>query len=579
MKQTLRAAAALVRFAAPLLFLSTVFTQVAGQSSSPFQPISSGYGANGTFQIREDKFPSPEFTSENVHVFRPVGVTEKVPVLFFAPGYSNTDPAEYRDLIRHVVSRGYALVFSPFQLVSLSLTPHEKRYDTIFTGFEEAVSRYGASFDMDRVGFVGHSYGAAASFAMCLRGIAKGWGNKGLLVYSMAPWYAFELDAKRLVNFPSHAKLVMQIFENDTICDHRMAKEIFEGINLPASEKDFLMLRSDERQGYKLEAEHSTPSNGQIDALDYYGIYRPLDALADYAFAGAEAGKRIALGNGSAEQRRMGQWPDGTAVREMIAGDCVAITRSSTSFLFPDTGRTPGLATVSAASQKTGPVAPALLVTGYGKELSASAQVADGGPKAELNGTSMRVKDGACREWAAPMFFVSPAQVNYLIPADAALGNGTVTVYNAAGAVSIGPLQINRVAPGVFSADATGQGIAAASVLRLRADGSLGYEKAVQFDAVQRKFVSVPIDLSAPNDQVFLLLFASGIRNRSALAGVSIEIGGVPVDVLYAGEQGTFSGLDQINLRLPNSLAGRGEVDVVMKVDGIAANVVRVRTK
>ncbi len=579
MKQTLRAAAALVRFAALYVFLSISFTQIAGQSASPFQPISSGYGANGSFQIREDKFPSPEFTSENVHVFRPEGVTQKVPVLFFAPGYSNTDPAEYGDLIRHAVSRGYALVFSPFQLVSLSFTPHEKRYDTIFTGFEEAVKRYGASFDLDRVGFVGHSYGAAASFAMCLRGTAKGWGKKGLLIYSMAPWYAFELDAKKLVNFPAHTKLILQIFEDDTICDHRMAKEIFERINLPASEKDFLLLRSEERQGYKLYAEHSTPSNGQIDALDFYGIYRPLDALADYAFAGAEAGKKIALGNGSAEQRQMGLWPDGTAVREMIAGDCVAVTRPSISFLFPDTGSTAGLATVSAASQKAGPVAPALLATAYGKELSASALVADGGPKTELNGTSLRVKDGACREWAAPMFFVSPSQVNYLLPAETAPGNGAATIYNAAGAVSIGRLQINRVAPGLFSADATGQGAAAASVLRLKADGSLGYEKAVQFDAAQRKFVSVPIDLSAPNDQVFLLLFASGIRNRSALAGVSIEIGGLPVDVLYAGEQGAFLGLDQINLRLPNSLAGRGDVDVVMKVDGFAANVVRIRIK
>ncbi|MBL8168727.1 MAG: hypothetical protein JNJ50_11265, partial [Acidobacteria bacterium] len=40
-----------------------------------------------------------------------------------------------------------------------------------------------------------------------------------------------------------------------------------------------------------------------------------------------------------------------------------------------------------------------------------------------------------------------------------------------------------------------------------------------------------------------------------------------------------FVGLDQINVPLPRSLAGRGEVDVVMTVDGVAANTIRIRIK
>ncbi len=549
------------------------------RSQSPFQPISSGYGANGLYTVTEDKFPSPLYERENVHVFRPAGVTAKTPVIFFAPGYSNNDPDEYESLINHIVSRGYALVYAPFQLLSISFTPQEKRYDTIFAGFEEAVKRHGVSFDLTRVGYAGHSYGASAIFAMSLRGLQKGWGKDALILYPMAPWYFFEITTKQLVNFPSHAKLVMQVFETDGVCDHRMAKEIFERINLSSSEKDFLMLRGEQRLGYKLDAEHGTPSGGTIDALDYYGIYRPFDALADYAFYGSQEGKRIALGNGSAEQRFMGTWSDGQPVREMLAGDCVPITRPSTSFLFPDTGSTPGFTTVSAASLMPGPLAPDSIVSAWGANFSASALIAENGPQLKLNGTVVKVKDGVCNEWLSPLFFVSPAQVNSLVPSNAAVGNAAISIFNEAGAVSIASVQLNSVAPGLFAANANGQGVAAASALRVKPDGSQKFEQAVQFNIEQSRFVAVPIDLTIGDDQVFLLLFGSGIRYRDTLGNVTATIGGLPVEVLYAGPQGGLPGLDQLNLRLPKSLAGRGEVDVVLTVEGKQANRVKVSFK
>jgi uncharacterized protein (TIGR03437 family) len=53
----------------------------------------------------------------------------------------------------------------------------------------------------------------------------------------------------------------------------------------------------------------------------------------------------------------------------------------------------------------------------------------------------------------------------------------------------------------------------------------------------------------------------------------------VDAEVLFAGAAPGFVGLDQSNVRLPRSLAGRGEVDVVMTVDGKAANTVKVVIK
>ena len=46
------------------------------------------------------------------------------------------------------------------------------------------------------------------------------------------------------------------------------------------------------------------------------------------------------------------------------------------------------------------------------------------------------------------------------------------------------------------------------------------------------------------------------------------------MEVAYAGLQGGFSGLDQVNLKLPRSLAGRGEVQIALAVAGWVANVV-----
>lgn len=570
-----------ILFALPLALSLIPAIQAQSTAQSPFQPIPSGYGANGPFAVTDEKFASPLYDRENVHVFRPAGATAPTPVIFFAPGFANNDPVEYKPLINHIVSRGYALVYAPFQIVSGDITLHKKRYDTIFAGFEEAVKRYGASFDLARVGYAGHSYGGSALLNMTFRGLERGWGKDGLFLFVMAPWYYYEMSLSQFVNFPQHAKVIVQVYEQDGVCDHRVGKEIFERINLPASEKDFVMLMREERLGYKLEADHGTPSGGGQDAHDFYGVYRLLDALADYAFTGKQEAKRIALGGGSAEQRFMGLWPDGKPVRELFAGDCVTVTRSSLSFLFPYSPTTIGVTNVSSASFKaeTG-LAPDSLASALGTNLSKyPLENEEPIPPLKLNGTIVKVRDSACVERLSPLFFAAPTQVNYLVPAGVANGAATITVFNEAGAISVGTAQINTVAPSLFGANSNGQGVAAASVLRIKADGSSVYERAIQFDTGLARYVTLPIDLGDPNDQVFLLLFGTGFRHRQSLSGISVTIGGVPLEVLYAGAQGGFFGLDQLNLRLTRALAGRGEVDVVLKVDGRTANTVRVNIK
>ncbi len=232
---------------------------------------------------------------------------------------------------------------------------------------------------------------------------------------------------------------------------------------------------------------------------------------------------------------------------------------------------------VSAASYKGERLARESIVAAFGSGLATATQASDTTPlPTTLAGTVVVIKDSAGDERNAPLFFVSPNQVNYQIPPEAAHGTTMITIKSGDGKVATRTAQISPLAPGLFTANASGQGVAAAVVLRIKGDGSQTYEPAAQFDPAQNKFISLPIDLGPQSDRLFLLLFGTGIRHRGALADVSAKIGGVDATVSYAGTQDNFIGLDQINIELPRSLAGRGEVDLLLSINSKPANAVKI---
>ncbi len=241
------------------------------------------------------------------------------------------------------------------------------------------------------------------------------------------------------------------------------------------------------------------------------------------------------------------------------------------------TGR--AVASVSAADYIGPALAAESIAAAFGAELAA-VEVAQTLPlPTALAGTTVKVRDGKDVERLAPLFFVSPSQINYQIPAGTADGIATVTITNANGVVSSGLIQVEPTRAALFTADASGRGLAAAYVVRVKPDGTQISEPVIRFDSVTNKFIAVPIDLSSEPDQVVLVLFGTGARNRKSLNSVKVVIGAVDCPVQYAGAQGGFVGLDQINAFLPRSLAGRGEVDVILTVDGRMANTVKIHTK
>ena len=72
---------------------------------------------------------------------------------------------------------------------------------------------------------------------------------------------------------------------------------------------------------------------------------------------------------------------------------------------------------------------------------------------------------------------------------------------------------------------------------------------------------SAAIDMGPDTDQVYLVLFGTGIRYRSSLSNVTVDIGGAFASVEYAGAQGTFPGVNQVSLTIPHgNLAHAGAV-------------------
>jgi uncharacterized protein (TIGR03437 family) len=238
------------------------------------------------------------------------------------------------------------------------------------------------------------------------------------------------------------------------------------------------------------------------------------------------------------------------------------------------------ITSVSSANYRGERLTTEMITAAFGTGLANTTLAATSVPlPVELGGTAVRIRDAGGTERAAQLFFVSPNQVNYLIPAGTGEGNARVTITAQDGTVSSGNISIGRVAPGLYTANASGLGLAAANVLRVKADGMQVFEPITRFDPSQGAFVPIPIDLGPSNEQVFLLLFGTGFRNLSALSAVNVTVGGVDAPVFYAGPQGSLIGLDQLNVLIPRSLLGRGLVDLVVRVDGQTANTIQVAIK
>jgi uncharacterized protein (TIGR03437 family) len=221
-------------------------------------------------------------------------------------------------------------------------------------------------------------------------------------------------------------------------------------------------------------------------------------------------------------------------------------------------------------------VAPGSLGTIYGTNMAQTTQQAASLPlPTTLGGVSIVVKDAAGNPGTASLLYVSPSQINFLIPQGLATGVASFTISNGAGASVTAMGAVGQVVPTLFSMAGTGTGPVAATALSIGGGSPATSSPVSLFNCNSLPCQALPIDLSGSNP-VYLTLYGTGIRNRSSLDNVLVTINGIGLPALYAGPQPNFAGLDQINVQLTPALRGSGVSNIVVKVDQHQANIVTV---
>ena len=180
----------------------------------------------------------------------------------------------------------------------------------------------------------------------------------------------------------------------------------------------------------------------------------------------------------------------------------------------------------NAASYSTVALAPDSIASIFGSNLATSEKPAETTTlPTSLAGTTVNVIDSANVERLAPLFYVSPRQINLLIPPGTAPGKARLLVTAGDGALALGEIMIQSVSPGLFAANADGAGAGAAYVVRVKADGTQIYEQILQLDAGLGRYVAIPIDLGPAGETVFLVMHGTGVRG-AAHGTVRAQIGG-----------------------------------------------------
>ncbi|MDQ1525326.1 MAG: large repetitive protein [Pyrinomonadaceae bacterium] len=162
-----------------------------------------------------------------------------------------------------------------------------------------------------------------------------------------------------------------------------------------------------------------------------------------------------------------------------------------------------------------------------------------------LGGASLTVNG---RE--AQLFYASPTQINFHVPAEIETGTAQVSVRNHDGHESRASVTVLRAAPGVFTENGDGSGAA------------------VALDA--QTFLRSPFDpVDAADHARRLIIFSTGVRHAES---IGITIGGRALTVENILPSPDLPGLDEIHVLLTRALAGAGSVPLVVRADGREGN-------
>lgn len=223
-----------------------------------------------------------------------------------------------------------------------------------------------------------------------------------------------------------------------------------------------------------------------------------------------------------------------------------------------------GATVVNGASyQQT--VAPGAIVSLFGDNLAGTTQALTG---ATLPSSTPDVTV-YFNNIPAPLFYVSPKQINAQVPYGLGNGNVTVTVKRANSAAS-STVQVNAAAPGIFTTTQSGTGMGAI----LRADDN--QQVTINHPATRGSYISIYCtglgQLNAPIQEGTLAPAAAD----STVVTPQVTVGGSNATVTYAGIAPGFVGLYQVNVQLPTNVQTGGAVPLTITANGVTSNTVTV---
>ncbi|MDE1150147.1 MAG: hypothetical protein PW843_26635 [Azospirillaceae bacterium] len=263
-------------------------------------PAGLGGAVDGPYGMVTQVVPDPAFPGQDILVLKPEGAPGPSPVILLAHGYGPNRWTFYEDMIRHLVSRGAVVVYAPYPLLG-AMGPLG-RYDILWAGFQAAVAAAGPAMDLTRVGIIGHSFGGGAvPFLAHHAFVEQGWGRRGAFTLMLAPWYAYGTDDAQMAQLPANVLQGWQVYDGDTVNDHRMAVDLYRHAPTGAGRYFFQVNSGDLRWpggpagGCPLTADHLTPNRDNAPLLKRLAVLPVADALADQAFVpSAETANHLA---------------------------------------------------------------------------------------------------------------------------------------------------------------------------------------------------------------------------------------------------------------------------------------------
>ena len=210
-------------------------------------------------------------------------------------------------------------------------------------------------------------------------------------------------------------------------------------------------------------------------------------------------------------------------------------------------------------------VSPGSIASLFGMNLAAGTETASGLPlPTMLAGTQVLVDDVP-----APLFFVSPLQINFQMPFE--VSGTTVPIVVVSDGVR-GPevmVQVEPAAPGIFTAVPGGSGPGA--ILNENSSPNSAENPAAVGSVVQ--IFATGLGATDPPLATGQTGASSPPLNVTVMAPV-VMIGGAPAEVLFSGMAPGFVGLYQVNARVPTATPAGDEVPLEIEIGEGSSNTV-----